>query len=105
MGIKNASVSLRKTSIIVLQTYALNNVCFIYIFPVYIDTNFLCILYYVLSLTLISHCSTAMSLLFCVNIDIMVLLNILNILTILFLSHLIIVTMHLCYVMHLILFI
>ena len=32
MGIKNASISLRKTSIILLQTYALNNVCFIYLF-------------------------------------------------------------------------
>ena len=29
MGIKNASVSLRKTSIILVQTYALNSVCFI----------------------------------------------------------------------------
>ena len=38
MGIKNASVSLKKTSIILLQTYALNNVCFIYFFfPFYID--------------------------------------------------------------------
>ena len=37
MGIKNASVSLRKTSIILLQTYALNNVCFIFFFPFYID--------------------------------------------------------------------
>ena len=37
MGIKNASVSPRKTSIILLQIYALNNVCFIYFFPFYID--------------------------------------------------------------------
>ena len=36
-GIKNASVSLKKTSVILLQTYALNNVCFIYLFIFYID--------------------------------------------------------------------
>ena len=36
-GLKNALVSLRKRSIILLRTYALNNVCFIYLFPFYID--------------------------------------------------------------------
>ena len=54
MGIKNASVSLKKTSIILLQTYALNNVCFIYFFFLFILTCifFLNIYLYVLSLTL-----------------------------------------------------
>ena len=53
MGIKNTSVSLKKTSIILLQTYALNNVCFIYFFPFYIDMYFFLNIYlYVLSLTL-----------------------------------------------------
>ena len=48
MGIKNASVSLRKTSIILLQTYALNNVCFIYLFPFYIDMYLFKNIYYIM---------------------------------------------------------
>ena len=40
-GYKNASVSPWKTSIILLQTYALNNVCFIYLFYFYIDVYLL----------------------------------------------------------------
>ena len=47
MGINNASVSLRKTSIIFLQTYALNNVCFIYLFPFYIDMYLFLNIYYI----------------------------------------------------------
>ena len=52
MGIKNASISLKKTSIILLQTYTLNKVCFIYLFPFYIDMYFFIYIIYVLSLTL-----------------------------------------------------
>ena len=47
MGIKKAKVSLRKTSIILLQTYALNNVYFIYSFPFYIDMYIFLNIYYI----------------------------------------------------------
>ena len=46
MGIKNALDSLRKTSIILLQAYALNNVCFIYLLPFYIDMYLFLNIYY-----------------------------------------------------------
>ena len=41
MGIRiqNAPVSPRKASIILLQTYALNNICFIHLFPLLFCLN------------------------------------------------------------------